>query len=50
MPAKKPTLSSLDDGDGYVQVEQVRFAPKPLPHSFHPLVRELTAFGTPRQY
>ena len=47
MPAKKLTLSSSDDGDGYIQVEQVRFAPKSLPQSFHPLVRELTAFGTP---
>ena len=44
---KKAYLEFVDDGDGYIQVEQIRFAPKSLPQSFHPLVRELTAFGTP---
>ena len=44
---KKAYLEFADNGDGYVQVEQVRFAQKPLPHSFHPLVRKLTEFGIP---
>jgi hypothetical protein len=44
---KKAYLEFVDDGDGYIQVEQVRFAQKPLPQSLHPLVRELTEFGTP---
>ncbi len=44
---KKAYLEFVDDGDGYVQVEQVRFAPKALPQSLHPLVRELSEFGTP---
>ena len=50
MPAKKPTLSSSDDGDGYIQVEQVRFAPKSLPQSFHPLVRETDRIRHSRKY
>jgi cytochrome c553 len=45
---KRAYLEFIDNGDGYAQVEQVRFSNAPLPHSFHPLVRCLTESGTPK--
>ena len=45
---KRAYLEFVDNGDGYAQVEQVRFSDAALPHSFHPLVRRLTESGTPK--
>jgi hypothetical protein len=45
---KRAYLEFIDNGDGYAQVEQIRFSNAPLPHSFHPLVRHLTESGTPK--
>ena len=45
---KRAYLEFIDNGDGYAQVDQVRFSNAPLPHSFHPLVRLLTESGIPK--
>ena len=45
---KRAYLEFIDNGNGYAQVEQVRFSNAPLPHSFHPLVRQLSESGIPQ--
>lgn len=50
---KKAYIEFIDNGDGYIEIEQIRFTPSPkkiipLPHSHHPLKKALTLNGLPK--
>jgi len=52
---KKAYIEFIDNGDGYIEIEQIRFTPSsqkiiplPLPHSHHPLKKALTFNGLPK--
>ncbi|MDG1139083.1 MAG: PSD1 and planctomycete cytochrome C domain-containing protein [Opitutales bacterium] len=50
---KKAYLEFIDNGDGFVEIEQVRMAGPinnkfPLPHSHHPFKKALTLNGVPK--